>query len=140
MGKYLYKKHKRLYQVWAGIKARCYNKNHKSYKNYGGRGIFLCDEWLSFERFLGWSTATGYRHGLTIDRINNDKGYSPANCQWSTVSNQNRNRRSTILTQKLVDEIRSKYKSGKVTQKELAAEYGVSRSHVSNIAGGRKWV
>ncbi len=74
-----------LYKVWSGVKERCVNKNHKSYKYYGGRGIELCKEWLDNPKsFIEWGLSNGYKKGLEIDRIDNDKSYSPINCRFIT--------------------------------------------------------
>lgn len=86
----------RLYEIWAGIKRRCYNKNYKRYKDYGQRGIKMCDEWKDdFMEFYKWAIDNGYNDTLTIDRVNNDKNYEPNNCKWSTPKQQVRNRRNT---------------------------------------------
>lgn len=84
----------RLYSVWGNIRERCGNKNCSNYKYYGGRGIKVCPTWNeSFEVFRDWSLANGYGKSLSIDRIDNDKGYSTDNCRWATKKQQQRNRR-----------------------------------------------
>lgn len=84
-----------LYWVWCSIKQRCYNHNNHRYKDWGGRGITMCDEWFNnFQAFYEWSINTGYCKGLTIDRIDNSKNYEPSNCRWVDKKTQNRNKRN----------------------------------------------
>lgn len=76
----------RLYRIWAGMKDRCTNINGKYWARYGGRGIMICEEWKKdFTIFRDWALSHGYEEHLTIDRIDNDKGYFPNNCQWLTL-------------------------------------------------------
>ena len=81
------------------MRNRTRNKSHRQYKDYGGRGIKVCDEWNSFENFYKWAMENGYKEGLSIDRINNDKDYCPENCKFSTRIEQANNKRNNhILT------------------------------------------
>lgn len=87
----------RIYSIWSGMKNRCQNMRKQGYEMYGGRGIVVCDEWNGkhgFENFYEWSMKHGYSEELTIDRIDNDKGYSPDNCRWVTMEIQNKNKRN----------------------------------------------
>lgn len=86
----------RLYATWCSMKSRCYNKNNKSYKSYGGRGIQVCDEWMKFPAFQQWALATNYNDSLTIERADNNQHYTPANCSWIPLSHQSRNRRNVV--------------------------------------------
>ena len=80
-----------LYTVWKGMRERCNNPNHKSYKYYGGRGIVVCTRWNSFQAF--WDDMhSAWAPGLTLDRKDNNGNYEPTNCQWTNWSQQMKNR------------------------------------------------
>lgn len=83
----------RIYSIYKAMKTRCYNKKAASYDRYGGRGIEVCKEWLdSFDSFRLWAESNGYNDLLSIDRIDNNKGYYPSNCRWATHQTQSENR------------------------------------------------
>lgn len=85
----------RIYRIWRNIKTRCLNPNASHYSRYGGQGISICDEWRdSFESFRDWALSHGYSDELSVDRIDNDKGYCPDNCRWATLEQQAVNRRT----------------------------------------------
>lgn len=85
-----------LYKKWEAMKRRCLNKNEKSYKNYGGRGITICKEWLNFMGFYN-DVYKGYKNGLSLERIDNNKGYYKENCKWITMAEQAKNRRNVDI-------------------------------------------
>lgn len=87
----------RLYHIWSGFKGRCLNEKSRDYSDYGGRGITICEEWHNPNNFFKWALSNGYDDDLTIDRIDNSKGYSPDNCRWITNAKQQRNKRSNVV-------------------------------------------
>lgn len=88
----------RLHRIYYGMKTRCCNPNNHNYKGYGDRGITICDEWLhNSKSFYKWALNNGYADNLSIDRIDNNKGYCPENCRWATRKEQNNNQRTNRL-------------------------------------------
>lgn len=113
---------KRLLGIFNAMKQRSYNPNNSEYRHYGGKGVMICDEWLnSFPKFHSWALSHGYERGLTIDRIDNSKGYMPENCRFTTKAEQNRN---TTRTHRILDETTGRF----LTAAQVAQVIGVSRS------------
>ena len=126
------------YHTWIGMKTRCSNKNHIAYKNYGGRGIKVCERWLKFENFL---EDMGERpKGLTIDRENNDGNYEPGNCKWSTTKEQNRNGRRTKLNPLKAQVIKKLLKESKLMVKEIAEIFHVTTAAIQDIKREKTWL
>ena len=110
----------RLYGIWKGIKRRCLNAYYHHFENYGGRGIDICKSWReSFSSFKAWALTHGYEDGLSIERLDTDKGYCPENCKWATAIEQNNNTRRNHYV--LYDE-------GVYTVAELARMYGIKQN------------
>lgn len=100
--KSIFKKHgfcgTKIYKKWEDMEARCTNPNNKRFKDYGGRGIVICEEWLKdFMNFYNWAINNGYKEDLTIDRIDVNGNYEPSNCRWVTQKEQMRNKRDNHL-------------------------------------------
>ena len=88
----------RIYQIWADMKDRCYNLKSASYKDYGGRGIKVCEVWIKdFVCFYNWAIENGYNDTLSIDRVNVNGNYEPDNCRWATYKEQANNKRNTRM-------------------------------------------
>lgn len=87
-------KSNRFYKTWCQMVYRCNNPKNKDYKNYGARGITVCEEWLDVTNFVAWAELTHPNiEGVSLDRIDNDKGYSPENCRWADKTTQAYNKR-----------------------------------------------
>lgn len=90
------KRNTRLFRIWSLMRTRCYNSHNKLYKDYGGRGISICDEWQDFQTFYDWAMTNSYAVDLTIDRINVNGNYEPSNCRWVTMAEQCNNKRNNV--------------------------------------------
>lgn len=124
----------RIYRIWSNMKTRCANPKTIEYHRYGGRGITVCPEWQSFEGFYR-DMAEGYNDSLTLDRIDNDAGYSKANCRWATLReqcvNRSTSRHITIggLTRTLAQWIRtSEVKPSTVRQRFYVYGWSIEKS------------
>ena len=129
-------KHK-IHNVWNGMKQRCYNVNSKFYKDYGGRGITVCDAWLnSFKSFYNWCMQNGYEEGLQIDREINGGNYEPGNCRFVTAVVNSRNRRTSKLSMEIADKIRTETD---ITYSKLGDRYGVDSTTISGVLNNKIW-
>ncbi|MBR6551974.1 MAG: hypothetical protein IKT89_03940 [Clostridia bacterium] len=120
----------RLYRVWANIKSRCTNPNYPRFKDYGGRGIALCESWLIFENFKCWALSNGYTDKLTIDRIDNNGNYEPNNCRWVTQKINNTNKRNNLIFT---------YKNKSMCLKKWAEELNIDYILLYNRVLRRNW-
>lgn len=112
----------RLYRIWHKMKDRCYNKNDNRYKNYGARGIKICEEWKNdFLSFYTWACNNGYKDTLSIDRIDNNSDYYPGNCRWTTTKEQTRNRTTNVWVE---------YKGSKKVVSDWCKELKLSLSRI----------
>lgn len=121
----------RIYKEWKGIKERCLNKNNHAYKNYGGRGITICDEWLGengFEYFCDWAMQNGYQDNLTIERKDVNGNYCPENCCWIPIGDQALNTRANVYL-----EYNGESKPIAQWAKEYGINYQVFHNRVRNL-------
>lgn len=102
------------YMAWQNMKRRCYNKKDRQYKDYGGRGVTVCNRWMDFKNFL--KDVGEIPGGFTLDRTNNNGNYCPKNCRLSTTKEQNKNRRNSILPI---------FNNKKITLKQLSEKYNI---------------
>lgn len=132
--KHSVKDHARLYSIYNGIKKRCYNENESRYKDYGLRGIKMCESWLNsvdgFDNFVEWSMANNYTEDMTIDRIDVNGNYEPANCRWVSMVEQVLNKRDTRWVT---------YKGERVQLKVLCDRLGVNYDTVHNRIYSLNW-
>lgn len=119
-----------LYRRWASMLQRCNNTKNPEYKNYGGRGISVCQEWHNFPCFMEWALGAGYAPSLTIDRIDNNLGYGPENCRWVTQKTNNNNKR-TCKTFKFFGEL--------LTVSQASEKFGIDRGTLQHRIFRKRW-
>lgn len=128
----------RMRHIRQNMISRCYKNFDHRYKYYGAKKIMVCEEWFnSMQAFYDWSLQNGYKNNLTIDRIDNDKGYYPDNCRWVSLKEQSRNKSVTISIEK-VKEIKKLLNKG-YTNHIIANMLNTSKSRVDDISSGRSW-
>lgn len=132
----------RTYRIWQHVIQRCTNPNDKGFQWYGARGISVCSRWLGDDGFQNFLADMGEApDGKSIDRIDNDRNYTPDNCHWATPLEQSRNsriRKTAKLTPDKVREIRSLASSG-MLQAEIASRFGIAQTNVSSVVRRATW-
>lgn len=113
-----------IHNSWCNMKQRCLNPKNPKYYRYGGRGITIEPKWLFIEGFFEWALSSGWKKGLTLDRIDNDGNYEPKNCRWVSASENSRKKSSTKITRAEAEKIRERVKSGECPY-NIADEFGV---------------
>lgn len=126
-----------LYYIWADMKRRATSPNHSQARKYFLRGIDICDEWLNFKSFKNWAIRNGYRQGLTIDRIDNNKGYYPKNCRFVTNAENCRNSRRAKINVDIAKKIKTLLNEKTIVG--VARQLNVSEHIVRDIKRGKTW-
>jgi len=128
-----------LYGKWRDIKQRCSNTKCKAYRNYGAKGILICDEWKNnFLSFYNWAITNGWENGLTIDRIYNNKGYCPDNCHFVTLS-ENTSKTCRRKLNEIAVKVIKYYLAKGVYYRELAKIYKVDHATIWQIKNNKTW-
>lgn len=121
-----------VYNSWQNMKGRCLRKTHPKYHRYGGRGIGICDEWISIIGFSQWAFSSGWKDGLTLDRIDNDGNYEPSNCWWVSPSFNSRKKSTTKVSFEIAQKIRKRALKGE-DEHDLAEEFNVCHGTIWHI-------
>lgn len=115
---------------------RCTNSNNSGYRNYGGRGIQVCERWLKFDNF--YADMGDRPSGMSLDRKDVDGNYEPSNCRWRTLREQARNTRASVVTSDLVQEIIGRFEHGE-TKTSIGRRLGVAPAYVGALINGKAW-
>ena len=139
----------RLYSRWLDMRNRCFNSKNNRYHRYGGRGIKICDDWNDFAVFRDWALKNGFQKHLTIERLDNDEGYSPENCAWVSIAENLKNKTvnsahgmqmpHSRLTDNDVIAIRAMRRLQGDKVNKVAGQYDVSVATIYNIRARRSW-
>lgn len=135
------KSHPRLLDIFSAMKARCGNPKDTSYSYYGAKGVSVCRTWINDpDAFCEWAFDNGYTDNLTIDRIDNSKGYSPENCKWSTRLKQGRNRQTVKLTLEKARKIRDEFMNDSTFSfYDQSIKYGLTISAIEAVIRNECW-
>ena len=127
------------YMAWGNMKQRCYNPKATGYKNYGAKGVVVCEKWKdNFRAFLedmGQKPMAGFE----IDRIDGNGIYEPSNCRWVSKTDNLRNKSCVKLSLAKAEAIRIEYAQGGITETELGFKYQVSREAIAGVLHNRNW-
>lgn len=124
-----------IYGCWRNMIDRCENSRNKKYRIYGKRGISVYPEWKSFDLFYNWAISSGYKEGLTLDRINSNLGYNPVNCRWISLSDNSAITSKNVLTYDLAIKIHNLHNKG-FSQRLIASKLNISKRPVQTILDG----
>jgi len=125
------------YESWLHMRQRCLNKNEHAYKNYGGRGIVICQRWNEFQNFL--NDMGEMPNGYSIERIDCNGNYEPSNCKWIPKAFQSRNTRRTVSSVEISNCIRKDFKDG-MKRREIISKYGMCPGTVDSIIYNKNWI
>lgn len=126
------------YKIWSGMRARCQCPTNKAYRYYGARGIMVCERWQNFENF--YSDMGERPPGLTIERMDNNKGYFPDNCKWATMDEQYKNKRKPSTVKLTAGQVRCiRMLKGQKTAAAIASIYGIRSHVVYKVLANKTW-